>query len=1780
VTDLRSYFHEHPEFVKELPSLVKVLDVNKATINLYKAKDKAELLSRLDEILGEEDPLIFVNQVLGFINLDTPFTWTGFNTTLNGDKIYIQLSISTLPGYEESLARVLISVNDITELKTAENALAASEEKFRSIFEQAYEGICLSDEAGIIIEWNQVLATLTGIPEKDAIGTPIWEIQRLLSPQEVATDLQIEEIKKIILNSLQDGTRIPSPGNSEFKIKTLRGEIKYISQMIFPVKTQTGYRLATLIRDLTDKKQAEEELHKSNERYQSIAEDMPVMISRFKHDGTLTYVNRFYSQYYNAKPGELIGKNLFEMVPETERKFVKEKYLSLTVERPFTTYEFKAFDMEGNERWQKWTDRALFDQSGAIVEFQSIGEDITERKQAEEFLVKSEARFRSLIANAGDMIMVIDAAGSITFASPSFERSLGYASEDMLGQNFMKWIHPDDISEVQVAFESRSKTPGTAPQSITVRGKHKDGSWRYLDGLGTNLLDDPTVKGIVLNIRDVTENEKAESALRQMEEKFSKAFHFSPIGISISRFKDSAIIDVNDSVLKIFGYSRPEMLGRKATDLNLYADNTERQILVNTLIHQKMVINQEVKGRKKSGEIITLLLSMETIKIGDEDCIITSIMDITERKIIEDALKVSETNLNHAQAISHTGSWHRDIPNDILTWSDETYRIFGVEKGTPLSYEMFLKLSHPDDRELLTSKWEEALKNKTTTTYATEYRIIANNEIKWVNEETEVQFDPSGLPTAVFGIVQDVTRQRRIEQERQALTEIMQNLAFSKGLNEFLGLVHQSISHVIQAKNFFVTLYNEATGLFENAYFADQFDEPIPSSKRENSLTSYIFHTQEPLIITEEKRTELTALHQVRQLGTKAQSWIGIPLKANEKIIGVMVIQDYEIPNLYTEKDLSFLTSISGQVASAVEKKRAESENAHQLSELETLYESSLAINSLYSTKEIAQKVIGILERKMKWHHIAIRQYNATSNTVELIGFYNSGLTAEQNEEHVKTMNQIMQRPDQGLSGWVTMHGMPLRVPQVKRDARYQEVYPEIQSGLYAPLKIGERVIGSISVESEEENGFTEQDERLLVTLAAQAAVSIENATLYLTAQNEINERKLVEDTLQKRTRELVLLNNELEHRVKERTAEIEFTRQRLELATKSAGLGIWEWNINDGTVIWDNQMHNILGSTPYTFDNTMKGFINFIHTEDLQNFTGLLQEIIEGKNYFELSYRIIRPDGGIRFVHSHGLGLLDDNGKVERMIGTADDVTLQKQSEQAVRESEAYARLLFDASPDPISVAEADGIMVDVNKFFEEQHGVKRDEIRGKHISELNIFPMEEVTKAGEYIGEILQGKKLPPVELNFYTTENTLHTLEMHSYPIQVYGRSLVLSTSRDITEHKLSADILRRVNNEMERALRIKDEFLASMSHELRTPLNAILGISESLEEQIIGPLNEKQLKYLRTVSESGHHLLELINDILDLSKIEAGRIELNPVQISADALVQSSLRIIKEMAQKKDLRLNVSVDPKVKTIQGDERRLKQVLVNLLSNAVKFTQQGGEVGLELKGDLEKSEVSIAISDNGIGIKQEDIGRLFKPFVQLDSSLSREYTGTGLGLALVAQMVRLHGGSVSLSSEVGKGSRFMITIPWDADNQSALAARTSLTTPTAPLINKNHGEKVMVFEDTEAIAQLMNDYISYLGYKTVIAHNGLEGLEIARREKPDLIFMDIMMPGMNGIEATREIRKDEKLKTIPIIALTALAMPGDREKCIEAGMNDYLSKPIKMNDIAEMISKHLLDH
>ncbi|MCA9953789.1 MAG: response regulator [Anaerolineales bacterium] len=517
------------------------------------------------------------------------------------------------------------------------------------------------------------------------------------------------------------------------------------------------------------------------------------------------------------------------------------------------------------------------------------------------------------------------------------------------------------------------------------------------------------------------------------------------------------------------------------------------------------------------------------------------------------------------------------------------------------------------------------------------------------------------------------------------------------------------------------------------------------------------------------------------------------------------------------------------------------------------------------------------------------------------------------------------------------------------------------------------------------------------------------------------------------------------------------------------------------------------------------------------------------------------------------------------------------------------------------------------------------------------------------------------------------------------------------------------LRTANAELARAARMKDEFLASVSHELRTPLNAILGISEALQEEVFGPMNEKQIGSLRSIEESGRHLLALINDILDLSKMEAGKLELELAPMPVELVCQSSLRMIKQNAHKKHLHVHSSFDSQVNTLMADERRVKQILVNLLSNAVKFTPDGGDIGIEVVGDTEANAVLITVWDTGIGIADEHLQQLFRPFVQLDSRLSREYAGTGLGLSLVLRMMELHGGSVAVDSQVGRGSRFTVSFPWlgvgqrvepiierhlpepstylspwhrvvvvedDMLSQSHLVTyfeeidvpvavvplgpdamiEVAAEEPDLVIVSVPLGERsglellramrassllgqvpimaamladeqaqaearamgadyilekpftraqmnmalqtitverngfaeaetavanplILLAEDHEANINTFSSYLIAKGFDLILARNGLEAVARAKADKPDLILMDIQMPQMNGLDAMRKIREDEDtaVAQVPIIAVTALAMPGDKEACLEAGANGYLSKPVSLRRLVETIQNHL---
>ncbi|PDW03296.1 hypothetical protein CJ255_09630 [Candidatus Viridilinea mediisalina] len=396
------------------------------------------------------------------------------------------------------------------------------------------------------------------------------------------------------------------------------------------------------------------------------------------------------------------------------------------------------------------------------------------------------------------------------------------------------------------------------------------------------------------------------------------------------------------------------------------------------------------------------------------------------------------------------------------------------------------------------------------------------------------------------------------------------------------------------------------------------------------------------------------------------------------------------------------------------------------------------------------------------------------------------------------------------------------------------------------------------------------------------------------------------------------------------------------------------------------------------------------------------------------------------------------------------------------------------------------------------------------------------------------------------------------------------------------------LARMNADLHRATRLKDEFLAGMSHEVRTPLTAILGIADLMRAQLVGTLSPEQLDMVQRINESGRHLLGLINDFLDLAKIEAGNFKLEPTLIPVRLLCDSSLRIIKDLGFKKRITVELELDPQANFVRADMQRMRQMLINLLSNAIKFTPTGGKVGLKVEGDQATQAIRFTVWDTGIGISPENLDRLFHPFVQIENEFQQQHKGSGLGLALVAQLTELHGGGLSVSSNVGEGSQFTISLPWLGDEQEKQAhngqfseagnEQTMLALPP----REEHARAaqsapLLLIEDHQPTAQMLNDLFSHYAYNVLIAQSGEEALACMRESLPGLVITDIRLHGMSGIELIKQMRASVALQNIPIIALTTLAMPGDRERCLEAGADRYQSKPVALRDLLLLVEELL---
>jgi PAS domain S-box-containing protein len=517
-----------------------------------------------------------------------------------------------------------------------------------------------------------------------------------------------------------------------------------------------------------------------------------------------------------------------------------------------------------------------------------------------------------------------------------------------------------------------------------------------------------------------------------------------------------------------------------------------------------------------------------------------------------------------------------------------------------------------------------------------------------------------------------------------------------------------------------------------------------------------------------------------------------------------------------------------------------------------------------------------------------------------------------------------------------------------------------------------------------------------------------------------------------------------------------------------------------------------------------------------------------------------------------------------------------QKKLDQRLRDQQFYTRSLIESNIDALMTTDPSGIITDVNKQMEALTGCTRDELIGAPFKDFFTDP----ERAEAAIKLVLSEKKVTDYELTACARDGKKTVVSYNATTFYDRGRTLqgVFAAARDITERKQVEAELKQAKAAAESASRTKSEFLASMSHEIRTPLNAIMGIADLLAKT---PLSPEQDKYVQIFRRAGDNLLNLINDILDLSKVEASQLELERTGFSLNDLLEKVTEMVAVRAQEKKLALVCEVAPNVPTdLVGDPTRLRQVLLNLIGNAIKFTESG-EVSLRVTPDGNLSvptALRFTIADTGIGISREKLGRVFERFMQADSSTTRRFGGSGLGLTISKRLVELMGGRIWVESVVNRGSVFSFAVPFEiwagAKRRAAVPVGTGPEPPLPAL-------RILLAEDSADNRTITLAYLEDTPYRVEIAETGAIACEMFEAERYDLVLMDRQMPVMDGLTATRTIRTWEQANDrppTPIIALTASALKGDREKCMAAGCTAYLTKPIKQAVLLQAIKEHFM--
>jgi PAS domain S-box-containing protein len=640
-------------------------------------------------------------------------------------------------------------------------------------------------------------------------------------------------------------------------------------------------------------------------------------------------------------------------------------------------------------------------------------------------------------------------------------------------------------------------------------------------------------------------------------------------------------------------------------------------------------------------------------------------------------------------------------------------------------------------------------------------------------------------------------------------------------------------------------------------------------------------------------------------------------------------------------------------------------------------------------------------------------------------------------------------------------------------------------------------------------------------------------------------------------------------------------SEERLLQSQRFACVGSWDWHIESGLVTWNEGVSPLFGLPERDKRKlTRTELMQTIHPDDLERVEEAVRACLqEGKDY-NIEYRVFWPDQSVHWLHERGDVLRDEYGEAQNMLGLVQDISRRKEVEMQLQAQHRFLDSVIETIPSMVFVKDAKELrFVRVNKAGEQLTGRSASEFLG--FSDKDFYPPQEAEALMNLERQILANGEIEVSEEQIDTQHLGKRLVRTRKVPIvDDQGKpAYLLGISDDITEQRAAEHELALARIQAEKANQAKSDFLANMSHEIRTPMNGIIGLTElALKTK----LDSQQADYLEKVNESARSLLGLLNDILDLSKIEAHRLKLESIPFDLHALLEQIDSLTSIYSRQKGIPLYIHIAKEIpQYLQGDPLRIKQILLNLVGNAFKFTQKG-EINISVRLALHAQHgyipLAFTVQDTGIGISKEQQAHLFEAFVQSDSSTTRVYGGTGLGLAITKQLVEMMDGTIQLVSTPGKGSTFTFILPLALSNEllhSEHLQQVQIQGPDPRALEEIRGARILLVEDNKINQQVAIELLSQEGFQVDLAENGQQAIDLVQTQLYDLVLMDLQMPVMDGYQATKAIRRDRTHDDMPILAMSANAMSHDREQCLAVGMNDHIPKPVDRKQLLSSLCK-----